>query len=100
MKHETAGDPISGLKWTRKTTEKIAKQLDRLDITVSPNTVARLLKGKGYSLRVNHKKIESGIKNPPPREVRDQQFEYISQMREAFAGQGSPIISVDTKKKK
>ena len=100
MKHETAGDPISGLKWTRKTTEKIAKQLERLDITVSPNTVARLLKGKGYSLRVNHKKIESGIKNPPPREVRDQQFEYISQMREAFAGRGSPIISVDTKKER
>jgi hypothetical protein len=99
MKHETAGDPISGLKWTHKTTEKIAKQLARLDIKVSPKTVARLLKGKGYSLRVNHKKIESGIKNPPPREVRDQQFEYISQMREAFARGGNPIISVDTKKK-
>ena len=28
MKYETAGDPISGLKWTRKTTEKIADELD------------------------------------------------------------------------
>ena len=99
MKHETAGDPISGLKWTHKTTEKIAKQLAHLNIEVSPKTVARLLKGEGYSLRLNHKTIESGIKNPPPREIRDQQFEYISQMREAFARRGSPIISVDAKKK-
>ena len=35
---ETAGDPISGLKWTRKTTDKIARQLKRLGIAVSRNT--------------------------------------------------------------
>lgn len=99
LKHETAGDPISGLKWTHKTPGKIAEQLRRLGITVSSRTVARLLKEMGFSLRVNHKKLESGNRNPPPRDVRDQQFEYISQMREAFAGRGSPIISIDTKKK-
>lgn len=99
MEHETAGDPISGLKWTRKTTKKIAKQLKRLKIRVSPNTVARLLKGMGYSLRVNCKKVESGSKNPPPPEVRDRQFEYISQKRQEFAHRGSPIISGDAKKK-
>jgi len=99
LKHETAGDPISGLKWTRKTPGKIAEQLRRLGITVSSRTVARLLKDMGFSLRVNHKKLESGNRNPPPRDVRDQQFGYIRQMREAFAGRGSPIISIDTKKK-
>jgi hypothetical protein len=99
LEHETAGDPISGLKWTRKTTEKIAKQLKRLKISVSPNTVARLLKGMGYSLRVNCKKVASGNKNPPPPEVRDRQFEYISQKRQEFAQRGSPIISGDAKKK-
>jgi hypothetical protein len=41
MERETAGDPISGLKWTRKTTEKIARQLKRLGITVSRNTVRK-----------------------------------------------------------
>ena len=31
MAHETAGDPISGLKWTRRTTERIATELRSLD---------------------------------------------------------------------
>jgi len=99
LEHETAGDPISGLKWTRKTTEKVAVQLKRLKIEVSPNTVGRLLKDMGYSLRVNHKKVESGNKNPPPPEVRDRQFEYISRMRGKFARRGHPIVSGDAKKK-
>lgn len=94
MEHETAGDPISGLKWTRKTTEKISGELRTLGITVCPNTVGRLLKDLGYSLRVNHKKISSG--SPPER---DEQFAYIGDLRDRFRRQGLPIISVDTKKK-
>jgi DDE family transposase len=99
LKHETAGDPMSHLKWTRKTTGKIAQQLERLDIQVCPKTVSRLLYDMGYSLRVNHKTLESGNKNPPPRRVRNRQFHYIGQTREEFAARHSPIISVDTKKK-
>lgn len=83
----------------RKTTEKVAAQLKRLKIDVSPNTVGRLLKGMGYSLRVNHKKVKSGNKNLPRPEVRNKQFEYISQMREKFARRGHPIVSGDAKKK-
>jgi arginine repressor len=61
MEHETAGDPITGLKWTRRTTEKIARELAHLGgIEVSANTVGRILKELGYCLRVNHKKISSG----------------------------------------
>jgi len=94
MKYETAGDPISGLKWTRKTTQKIAKQLRCLGIAVSRNTVGRLLRTMNFSLRVNHKKIAhgSGIH-------RDAQFRYIAKLRKKFAAQGSPTISVDSKKK-
>ena len=36
---------------------KISKALCSLEIVASPNTVARLLKGLGYRLRVNRKKI-------------------------------------------
>jgi hypothetical protein len=57
MEYETAGDPMSGVKWTRKTTESIALELGKLNIQVSSNTVASLLREFGYSLRVNHKKI-------------------------------------------
>ncbi len=99
MKYETAGHPISGLKWTRKTTEKVSRQLRKLGIHVCPNTIRRLLKKMDYSLRVNHKTLESGLKNPPDPEKRDQQFVYIADLREHFAKEVKPIISVDTKKK-
>lgn len=99
LKHETAGDPVHGLKWTRKTTRKIARQLCRLNIRISANTVGRLLKDMGFSLRVNQKRLESGSKNPPPRPVRNRQFKYISQKRKEFASRRSPIISTDAKKK-
>ena len=61
LKHETAGDPMSGLKWTRKTTRKVARQLGRLSIRISANTVGRLLKDMGFSLRVNHKDRKSVV---------------------------------------
>ncbi len=94
MKHDTAGDPITGLKWTRKTTEKIANQLNLIGIDVCSNTVGKLLKQLGYSLRVNHKKI-STCSGPE----RDEQFRYLSSIRDSFMAEGLPVISVDTKKK-
>ncbi len=94
MKHDTAGDPITGLKWTRRTTEKIAEALGELDIDVGARTVGRLLKKMGFSLRVNHKKLTSG--SGPDR---DEQFAYITETRERFARQSCPVVSVDTKKK-
>ena len=99
MEHDTAGDPMTGLKWTRKTTQKLADELACHGILVSAKTVGRLLRGMGFSLRVNRKTIESGIKNPPAPRNRDSQFRYISQMREAFANEGDPTISVDSKKR-
>ncbi len=70
-----------------------------IGIDVSSNTVCRLLKDMGFSLRVNSKKIESGIVNPPDPKKRDQQFGHIKNLRELFATHGLPAISVDTKKK-
>ena len=99
LKHDTAGDPMKGLKWTRRTTRKIARELRRVQIRISANTVRRLLKDMGFSLRVNHKRLESGNKNPVPRRVRNQQFLYIGRKREEFSCQGKPVISVDAKKK-
>jgi hypothetical protein len=94
MEHETAGDPITGLKWTRRTTQSVAAQLAKLGIRVDAKTVGRLLKELGYSLRVNSKKISSG--SGPDR---NEQFETINALREHFSSRGVPILSVDTKKK-
>lgn len=66
---------------------------------IGARTVGRLLKQMGFSLRVNHKKLESGNKNPPPRRVRNRQFAYIDRKRKEFSSRGNPIVSVDTKKK-
>jgi len=41
MQHDIAGDPITGVKWTRRTTEKIADELRALGVDVCANTVAR-----------------------------------------------------------
>lgn len=95
MEHETAGDPVTGLKWTRRTTGKIARELASLGgIEVSANTVGRILKDLGYSLRVNHKKVSSGSGAD-----RDAQFKQICAIRDRFSQRGLPVISVDTKKK-
>ena len=94
MKHDTAGDPITGLKWTCRTTAKIAAELSSLGITVSDRTVAKLLRKMRFSLRVNHKKLSGACP-----EERDAQFAHIAELRESFAAQGLPVISVDTKKR-
>lgn len=90
---------MRGLKWTRRATRKIARELRRLRIPIGATTVGRLLKRMGFSLRVNHKRLESGNPNPPPRRVRNRQFVYIGKKREEFAARGSPVISIDAKKK-
>ena len=87
-------DPMTGVKWTRRTTDKIACELRSLGVNVSSKTVGRLLKQLGFSLRVNHKKLCGATS-----EDRDTQFACIAELRERFAAAGHPIISVDTKKR-
>ncbi|HVT57757.1 MAG TPA: hypothetical protein VHR45_05100 [Thermoanaerobaculia bacterium] len=41
LEHETAGDPMTGLKWTRRTTAKVAAELRTSAIEVSDRTVAK-----------------------------------------------------------
>jgi hypothetical protein len=94
MAYDVAGDPISGIKWTRRTTQKISDELATIDIQVCPNTVARLLKELDYTLRVNHKRVANGCGRD-----RNEQFEYIAHLRTSFADRGLPIVSIDTKKK-
>ncbi len=97
MEHETAGDPVSGCKWTRKTTDKIAQQLKRTGIRVSAKTVGRLLKQMDFSLRLNLKCLESGKSKPPDPRQRDLQFRYIRSQIRNYKASAMPVISVDTK---
>jgi Rhodopirellula transposase DDE domain len=95
LRHETGGDPMRDLKWSHRAIRKIARQLHRLKIRVSASTVRRLLKQMGFSLRVNHRRLESGNKNPPSQRVRNRQFTYIDRQRKRFTVRANPVISVD-----
>ena len=101
MKYETAGDPITGLLWTKKTRSKICDELATCGIVVSPKTVAKILKDLKYSLKCNSKKVGRGGQKPTKEEQRvvDEQFEYIAKLRDQFSKKGLPILSCDTKKK-
>ena len=91
---ETRGDPESPLRWTCKSTRKLATELNRLGHKISAQTVAILLNEQGYSLQANRKTTE-GRSHPD----RNAQFEYINELAKTFDRQGQPVISVDTKKK-
>ena len=91
---ETRGDPMSRLRWTTKSTVKLADELTVQGHRVGPDTVARLLKDHDYSLQGNAKTIE-GRQHPD----RDAQFRYLNDQVTGFLAAGLPVISVDTKKK-
>ena len=91
---ETRGNPMSLLRWTSKSSTKLAEELLRQGYEVSARTVLRLLHRLGYSLQANAKVIE-GRQHPD----RDAQFRYLNDMAQGFIDAGQPAISVDTKKK-
>jgi hypothetical protein len=94
MEEKTAGDPMSLLRWTNKSTTRIAEELKRLGHEASDETVRRRLRDLGYSLQSNAKTIEG-----ESAEGRDEQFRYINQQVEKFLRRGEPVLSIDTKKK-
>ena len=90
----TRGDPQSPLRWTNKSTQKLADELTGQGFSVGPRTVAKLLKTCGYRLQANAKVVE-GRQHPD----RDAQFEYVNATAVAFLAAGDPVVSVDTKKR-
>ena len=91
---EERGDPMSPLRWTVKSTRKLAGELTCQGHRVSADTVGDLLGGEGFSLQGNAKTIE-GQRHPD----RDEQFRYINEQVEIHQGTADPVVSVDTKKK-
>ena len=94
LQDATAGDPMTKLKWTRKTSRSLGRELRRKGFKVSHNTVARLAIELGYTLRGNRKRLsrtqDAG---------RDQQMHHLSRVRNWFLGRKLPVLSVDCKKK-
>ncbi len=90
----TRGDPESPLRWTCKSTRKLANELNKQGHQIGERTVSRLLKAEGYSLQSNQKSQEGNQHTD-----RNAQFEYINQKVLSFQKRNQPVVSVDTKKK-
>ena len=90
----TRGDPESPLRWTSKSTRRLAEELGTQGYPVSPQKVGQLLHASGYSLQATQKTRE-GTAHPD----RNDQFEYLNDQVDAFHARGAPVISVDTRRR-
>ena len=88
------GDPMSPLRWTTKSTNRLCEALHEQGFDVSPRQVCRLLHELEYQLSANRKSLEGGT-SPD----RNTQFEFINKQAKKFLKNGWPVISVDCKKK-
>ena len=83
------------MRWTTKSTAKLAEELTATGHRVSPSTVGKLLKARRVQPageRQDHRR------RPAP--DRDAQFGYLNdQVDRVPVSTGDPVISVDTKKK-
>jgi Rhodopirellula transposase DDE domain len=87
LEETTAGDPMSLLKWTSKSTRAIAEELTRLGHPITGVTVGRCLRQMGYSLQANAK-----AKEGPQHPNRDAQFRYLNQQVKRFRRSGDPAV--------
>lgn len=88
------GDPMSPLRWTCKSTTRLAQELGEMGHAVSQRTVCDLLAQLNYSLQ-STRKTREGAHHPD----RDAQFQHIAKVVERFQRERQPVISVDAKKK-
>lgn len=85
---------MSLLRWTTKSLSHLVVSLEKQKHTIKKSALAEVLSSLGFSLKANKKNIE-GVSHPD----RDLQFQHIKKTCDAFENEGSPIISVDCKKK-
>jgi hypothetical protein len=94
MDENTAGDPMSLLRWTNKSTARIAEELTRQGHPTSDETVRRRLRELGYSLQANVKTQEEGSGAG-----RDEQFRYLNGRVKEYLARSEPVLSIDATKK-
>ncbi len=96
LRDHTAGDPMRPeVKWTNLSRRRIAERLTAMGTPVGRDVVSQLLRKHGYRKREALKKKTMGRRDPD----RDAQFENIARLKREYLAAGSPVISVDTKKK-
>jgi hypothetical protein len=91
----TKGDPESTLLWTNKSLRNLESGLMSIGYRASYRVVGVMLKMLGYSLQADKKTLCV----TPSHKDRNEQFEYINKRCNSALADGSPVISVDAKKK-
>ncbi|MEV4251368.1 ISAzo13 family transposase [Streptosporangium canum] len=89
------GDPVSPLRWTTASLRDLSRELTAAGHPISASAVGTLLRSMGFSLQGMAKR-RAGSQVPD----RDAQFRHIHATVERFLAEGSPVVSVDAKKKK
>jgi hypothetical protein len=91
----TAGNPMNEhVLWTNLTLKQIQEKLKTHCIEVSCPLIKKLLKACHYVKRKMRK-----CKSLKEVENRNEQFEYIAQLKSQFIDNHLPVLSIDTKKK-
>ena len=96
LKNHTAGDPMNeDIIWTDLTPNEIIEKLkQKHGVTISKTVVYKLIKKHNYGLRKAQKRTTiKSVQN------RNEQFDNINELIEAYKKAGNPIMSMDTKKK-
>jgi len=90
----TAGDPVTGIKWTRKTAQELSDALAKRGYAIGPDTIRRLLRQQKYALHANRKRLSK--KQDPDR---DRQMQYLIRKRHEYQKAGFAVVSVDAKER-
>lgn len=94
LEQHTAGSPMDEtIKWTNLKRHEIAALLQEEGIEVSVTVVDQLLKKHNFRKRKAVKILATGES-----EHRNEQFETIDRLKQAYQAAGNPVLSMDTKK--
>lgn len=96
LENETAGSPVDeSIRWTNRSVPDLARELQGQGFQIGPDALRRILFGElGLSRRQAFKDEAASHY-----EHRDEQFQYIDQLRAEYQRHDWPVISIDTKKK-
>jgi hypothetical protein len=92
----TAGSPVDeGIRWTNRSPRQVAEELQAQGFSICPDTVRRLLREE-LELSVRQARKDEAARSYPHR---DEQFEYLAELRDWYLRKRWPVLSIDTKKK-
>ncbi len=96
IEHDTAGSPVDeNIRWTNRSVPSLAAQLQAQGFQIGDDALRRMLFEELGLSRRQAFKDEAACHY----EYRDEQFQYIAQLRADYERHCWPVLSIDTKKK-